>query len=401
MPPADTLFFPSSAAMAPDGDWLYVANSNADLRFNDGTLVVLNVGEDRTVATDSGLLTLRGAASDRARPSEWAACGQQDYVHPLPRSNPPTCCWDALDSNILNCDERLYVQSDATVRIGSFAAGMVWQPNCTGRRATSACTADPSGGAHSSWACAATPPLTWVDVVPRGPTARTPSCIAGRTAPRDAGRVHAEGHDTTSVLSSQSGDPNAPSVGLPDEPYALALDEPHGLLYVGHLVGNTSVVASGGVSLFDVSETGLPSTAGFPPAPRFVAPFISPFPPNGAGNFGVTARRCTRRWVRRRVAPRSSSSARDTSRRSPRWFRSCRVTRTARLELRAGQRRRSCWAAVTRSNSGTGWIRDARRGHRRSARVVQQDPSQHARSRCNGSRPTSSASTSTATKSAR
>ena len=109
--------------MQPDGDWLYVANSNADLRFNDGTLLVMNVGEDRTVATDSGPVTLRGAASDRARPSDWAVCPQQDYVNPLPRSTPPTCCWDALDSNILNCDERLYVQSDATVRIGSFAAG--------------------------------------------------------------------------------------------------------------------------------------------------------------------------------------------------------------------------------------------------------------------------------------
>jgi hypothetical protein len=287
MPPADTFFFPSSAVMEPDGDWLFVANSNADLRYNDGTLVVVNVGEDRTVATDQGLLTLRGAASDRARPSQWAVCPKQDYVNPLPRSTPPTCCWDALDSNILNCDERLYIQSDASVRVGSFAAAMAWQPNCRGP-CDMGCTADPAGGRIILGVRGDTS-LTWVDV------------LAAGTGPRPGFHCRQDGGtgtlaectqkvtETTSVLFSQSGDPNAPSVGLPDEPYALALDEAHGLLYVGHLVGNTSVVASGGLSLFDVSETGVPSAAGFPPAPKFVAPFSSPFPPNGAGNFGVTA----------------------------------------------------------------------------------------------------------------
>ena len=276
MPPADTLFFPSSAAMAPDGDWLYVANSNADLRYNDGTLVVMNVGEDRTVATDSGLLTLRGAASDRARPSEWAVCAQQDYVHPLPRSTPPTCCWDALDSNILNCDERLYVQSDATVRIGSFASGMVLQPNCKGP-CDIGLHGRPRWLAHHVGVRGDTS-LTWVDVVPRG------------DGPHPGLRCRQDGADgmlaectqkvteTTSILFSQSGNPNAPSVGLPDEPFALALDEPHGLLYVGALVGNTSVVASGGVSLFDVSETAAPvESPGFRPrrgsSPRSIVRF--------------------------------------------------------------------------------------------------------------------------------
>lgn len=287
MPPADTLFFPSSAVMAPDGNWLYVANSNADLRYNDGTLVVLNVGEDRTVPTESGVVTLRGAASDRARPGDWAVCPQQDYVNPLSRSTRPTCCWDVLDSNILNCDERLYVQSDATVRIGSFAAAMIWQPNCKSN-CDVGCTADPSG-ARIIVAVRGDTSLTWVDVVPAGdgphPEFRCRQDGAHGTLAECTQKVT----DTTSVLFSQSSDPNAPLVGLPDEPFALALDEPHGLLYAGHLVGNTSVVASGGLSLFDVSETGLPSSAGFSPAPKFIAPFNSPFAPNGAGNFGVTA----------------------------------------------------------------------------------------------------------------
>ena len=61
---------------------------------------------------------------------QWGACPQADYVKPLSRSVAPFCCWDLLDSNILNCDERLYIQSDATVLIGSFAALMVWQGSC-------------------------------------------------------------------------------------------------------------------------------------------------------------------------------------------------------------------------------------------------------------------------------
>ncbi|HVV16251.1 MAG TPA: hypothetical protein VHH90_03535 [Polyangia bacterium] len=287
MPPADTLFFPSSAAMAPDGGWLFVANSNADLRYNDGTLLVMNVGEDRTVATDSGPVTLRGAASDRARPSDWAICPQPDYVHPLPRSTPPTCCWDALDSNILNCDERLYVQAETTVRIGSFAAGMVWQPNCKSP-CDVGCTADPDG-ARIILGVRGDTSLTWVDVLPAGDGPHPALRCRQDGADGSLAECTQKVTDTTSVLFSQSGDPNAPPVGLPDEPYALALDQARGLLYVGHLVGNTSVVASGGLSLFDVSETALPSVAGFPSAPKFVAPFNSPFAPNGAGNFGVTA----------------------------------------------------------------------------------------------------------------
>jgi hypothetical protein len=85
--------------------------------------------------------------------------------------------------------------------------------------------------------------------------------------------------DMTSNLDSAQGDTNPPSVGLPDEPYALAIDQDFGLLYVGHLVGTTTVADSGGISMFDVTGA----------QPAFIGPFSSPFPANSAGNFGVTA----------------------------------------------------------------------------------------------------------------
>ena len=42
-PPADTIAFPASAVLDRDGDWLFVTNSNADLRYNDGTLMAFSL----------------------------------------------------------------------------------------------------------------------------------------------------------------------------------------------------------------------------------------------------------------------------------------------------------------------------------------------------------------------
>ena len=42
-PPDDTIAFPASAVMDRNGDWLFVTNSNADLRYNDGTLVAFSL----------------------------------------------------------------------------------------------------------------------------------------------------------------------------------------------------------------------------------------------------------------------------------------------------------------------------------------------------------------------
>src|SRR4051812_41073255 len=116
-PPDDTIAFPASAVMDSGGNWLFVTNSNADLRYNDGTLLAFSlnrVEEDRSPAIDT-------------------KCSQISEPNPL--SDPPDrCCRDLLDLNILNCDERQYIgpkddpgNGDANVRIGSFAAGMVLQ----------------------------------------------------------------------------------------------------------------------------------------------------------------------------------------------------------------------------------------------------------------------------------
>ncbi len=82
-----------------------------------------------------------------------------------------------------------------------------------------------------------------------------------------------------------------PDVPLPDEPYALAIDEDAGLLFIGHLTGNTARAYSGGFSMFDIA----PRTPGAQPigapgleAPRFIAPFLSPFSANNLGAVGIS-----------------------------------------------------------------------------------------------------------------
>jgi DNA-binding beta-propeller fold protein YncE len=217
-------------------------------------------------------------------------------VNPLSRSEAPTCCWDLLDSNILNCDERLYTKPDATVLIGSFAAQMVWQSSCDdpclAYHNQPSCLADPNGGRILIGVRGDTS-LTYVDVVPTG-QANNPNqpafhCTGGDTVTASMGECDQKVVDTSSSLTIESGDPQAPVTALPDEPYALTLDDARGYLYVGHLVGSTSVQDTGGVSLFDVSGIGFIAAGEFAPAPRFIAPFGSPFAPSSSGLFGVTA----------------------------------------------------------------------------------------------------------------
>jgi hypothetical protein len=133
--------------------------------------------------------------------------------------------------------------------------------------------------------------ITWLDVG-TGATGTPPPLTCVTTDPT-TGQTQGpfatcdDAHRVTQALSNlgtSSMDAVRPEVPLPNEPYALAIDDTHGLLYVGHLTGDTSHALTGGFSLFDVSWVGNDL-----PAPRFIAPFPSPFPASSTGLFGVTA----------------------------------------------------------------------------------------------------------------
>ena len=308
-PPPDTIAYPASAVLDRNSDWLIVTNSNADLRYNDGTLIALS---------------LNRAATDRQGPPQgmttWPNCTLVD--DPNPRGDlMHKCCWDAVDNNILNCDERHYIGSDVqaasdddptmqkprgqgNVRIGSFAAGMVLQQASCPVYCSVCATADFSQttdrlliGVRGDTS------LTWIDVAPDpgDPAASPPTfnCTTPPGAPlptEDFALCNADHRiiEAASMLAAPMMGAEQTQVPLPDEPYALAIDDANGLLFIGHLTGSTARPFSGGFSLFDITPLfGKTNDPGNPtvtmPGPRFIAPFPSPFPATSLGSVGITA----------------------------------------------------------------------------------------------------------------
>jgi hypothetical protein len=294
IPRQDTIAFPSSAVTDGDlakgrpGQWLYVVNSNADLRYNDGTLVAIN---------------LMAAEEDRATVQPFGQCPAPGYTNPLRKDNGDFCCWDRLDREVLNCDERRYIRRESSVRLGSFGAGMVFQHwECPRLPAN----ADPDAPGTDTCGCnsytAERPTrlliavrgdtsLTVVDLdPPADPMSgepRTVRCAGefGTKPPEfhecdDAHRItNTEGTAGPPVAS-----PNPTVVPLPDEPYALTIDYSRGLLYLGHLTGASNRPGTGGVSLFFVQPEGDAL-----PLPRYRGALGMPFPPNQNGFVGVTS----------------------------------------------------------------------------------------------------------------
>ena len=145
-PPRDRIFYPGAIAIDPTAAsmrhtgqprWLYALNSNADLRFNDGTLVLIDLDKVQDVREaaryaldDQGDLILDTDGKSGPPTSPQQLCSDSKYFNPL--DHPPTyCCWDALDRNVLNCDERQFINTDATVRLGSFGSALQFD---TGQR---------------------------------------------------------------------------------------------------------------------------------------------------------------------------------------------------------------------------------------------------------------------------
>jgi DNA-binding beta-propeller fold protein YncE len=252
-PPHDRIAYPSSALVDPDGRWLYVVNSNSDLRYNNGTLVAVN---------------LDLAAGDRpsgGNATRWSLCPQVDYVRPANDTGDP-CCWDRLDHNVLNCDERPYVSVDSTIEIGSFGSGMAFQ-------AFDKCVPGSKDGrlfigvrGNSS--------ITYVD------TGRVN--VGGVEQPTFSCRPAGGDREACAVTRTTSTPSGVPTL-LPDEPYALAFDKDLNLLYVGHLKGDIAHAGTGGISVFDVSQTGPDQP------PIFLRPSGSFLPADGNGFFGVTS----------------------------------------------------------------------------------------------------------------
>lgn len=207
-PPLDGIFLPGGMAADPGGRYLYVVNSNSDLRYNAGTLVSL----DLTIAADH-----------RARAAEWEGCPSPGYVPP--RSNAAAyCCRDYFDREILNCDDRGYIDARRTIQLGSFGSTLVVEEGpdparrTTSRRLYVAVRAEPS--------------VTFVDATLDG------AGVSFRCAPGEPGQNHL--CDPSYKVLGETDPERGPR--LAEEPHNLAIDSQLRLLYVSHAAESVSVV---------------------------------------------------------------------------------------------------------------------------------------------------------------
>jgi DNA-binding beta-propeller fold protein YncE len=242
-PPTDRFFFPAAVAVDPAGQWLYVVNSNSDLRYNAGTVAAVN---------------LRTAGEDRAR-KDWPSCPTSSYVPPL--SNPARfCCKDFVDQLITNCDERGYVAQQATVRLGSFGGTALVQKVGSGpaRRLFVAVRAEPS--------------ITYIDLSVTGDKV-TMTC-SDPSLGGEAAQPNPLCSDAWRIKSGPIQDDGLP-LPLQEEPHGLVLDDKLGVMYVAHLGGiERNMRIARGVSVLDVCN---PETR----KPRLAAGILDALPLTG------------------------------------------------------------------------------------------------------------------------
>jgi hypothetical protein len=263
-PPPDQIFYPGAIYVDPSENWLYVVNSNADLRFNDGTLAIVDL-----TAAENDRNPPAGAAASIPEP----LCESIAYIHPSTSPDRHYCCWDNLDRNILDCDERYYISHTkmaspaSVVKLGSFgsaiqlAIGTPLEP--TLRRLQIAVRGNSS--------------ITEVDAAGGDdPTGPPPSlrCTGAFDDPNQPPFAECDvAHRVMEVpASANPAAADGTQQLLPEEPYALAVDDVLQVLYVGHLAG-------GFISLIDLRSA--PAT--------LVAPFPSFLPADANGSLGVTS----------------------------------------------------------------------------------------------------------------
>jgi hypothetical protein len=214
-PPLDRIYFPTGLALSPDGNRLYLANSDWDLQFNAGSVQVYDTGRlrellprhcdsdadceasseicDLAPAADPNGVQLAGShwCVDAATLDPCKGLGLQTAAERL--SSPGLCV--AFDSR----DPELLLGS---VRVGAFATDLVYREN-------------PAGGGRLFVPVRSDATLHWIDV--RGGTAAGPEreLECGQGASGECDGNHRRGDGTTE--STPDGE------GLPIEPFGVGV----------------------------------------------------------------------------------------------------------------------------------------------------------------------------------
>jgi YVTN family beta-propeller protein len=190
-PPGDQLFFPTGLAVTPDEHFLFAANANSELRYDSGTISVVNLDTVQSVI-DGWLAT--------------------------PQIKPDHCDQDPDFRETLVCDEAMFLAPTAGVRIGNFATDIAVQAFASGHiRVLVPTRGDPS--------------ISWADFDSQ--TGKL-SCTQGS----ESFALCDDAHRLT-------GDPDDPDLGsIPNEPFGIFADSVSGFALVTHQT-------AGAVSLID------------------------------------------------------------------------------------------------------------------------------------------------------
>ncbi len=193
-PPNDQFFFPTGLAVAPDDSVLFVANANAELRWDSGALEVVDLGIVDSVV------------------NAWTAS----------KTIPDGCERDSDHTETLICDEAMFIKIGAGVRIGNFATDIAVQD--TGNNTLRLIV--PTRG---------DPSIAWADY--GGET------LACNSSTSEANALCDDAHRLSYV------DNNPDLASLPDEPFSVFADSVGQYAVVTHLT-------TGAVTLIDTPRGG-------------------------------------------------------------------------------------------------------------------------------------------------
>lgn len=211
-PPRDRFFFPTGLALTPDGRYLFVSNGNSDLKYNGGSVVVVDMMEAMHRLGNPG-----------------------DYLD--------TCRYAPQNNQLVECHEEDVgntpgvVMSDLTVRTGFYPSFIALE-----RVSESVCDSDDLPAAWDGVVryrlytpVRGDPSLTYIDVITSDSSeVECLDCGDGCTTSeiRDCKadyRVEAPSKARQDYVYST----------LPEEPYGLALEREKGFVVLAHLAGGS------------------------------------------------------------------------------------------------------------------------------------------------------------------
>jgi hypothetical protein len=193
-PPPNQLFFPTGLAISPDERTLFAVNANSELRYDSGSISVIELDRVQQVIKD---WTMSGVVSDG-------------------------CAIDRDHRETLVCDEAEagFIKTDTGVRIGNFATDIAIQDFTAGGGSNLRVIVPTRGD----------PSISWADF--DGSRLSCTSASEGYALCDDA-------HRLTSVREN----PDLPPI--PGEPFGVFADGPNGFAVVTHLsLGAVTLIAS-------------------------------------------------------------------------------------------------------------------------------------------------------------